>query len=215
MSIADDLLARLKGADSRKRLGQRDGERVLVKTPDALINKHAPIVAEVQEKIVSLITQGAFPHIAARAAGIGPSTFKRWMKDPNYEDFRLAVETAQANARAAAEIHVKIAKPEHWLKVGPGRWKNPETDEQDWVEPAKEVSIRGSVAHVGVGVPQGFDVAKLSDADIDDLLRIHAKATQQQLGPGAIDVTPIEDAVVSGGYEDPAEGDAPSGEGEA
>jgi transposase-like protein len=67
------------------------------------------LTPEVQQKIVAYIRQGAFPWVAAQAAGIGKSTYHRWMlegakaKRGLFHDFWAAVEQARAEARVTAE----------------------------------------------------------------------------------------------------------------
>lgn len=70
------------------------------------------LTADIQEKVVAAINAGNYQETAAAYAGIGTTTFYRWMEqgaDPDapqiYRDFREAVE----NARAQAEVrHVAL-----------------------------------------------------------------------------------------------------------
>ena len=69
---------------------------------------------------------GAYDHVAAQAAGIDPSTLRRWMergaqgRQP-FRDFAHDVAQARAQARVAAEIEVRRDQPLAWLRYGPGR----------------------------------------------------------------------------------------------
>lgn len=70
------------------------------------------LTPEIQERIISALRAGNYQDTAAQYAGIGVSTFYRWMEqgsEPDapalYREFREAVE----NARAEAEVrHVAL-----------------------------------------------------------------------------------------------------------
>lgn len=86
------------------------------------------LTLEVQSLICGLIRAGAFPHVAAEAAGIPQRVFERWMRcgkvrQPveEYRLFAAAVMTAKAHARALAETDVRKRYPVSWLRSGPGR----------------------------------------------------------------------------------------------
>jgi hypothetical protein len=77
-------------------------------------------------RIKSYILGGAFPHIAAGAEGIAPSTFFRWMQMGKqgikpYQAFWEEVTKAQSQKRLAAEVQVAKENPLAWLRLGPGR----------------------------------------------------------------------------------------------
>jgi hypothetical protein len=81
-----------------------------------------------QALICAYIRSGAFPQIAAEAAGIPQKVFERWMRYgqakrplPLYRDFAQAVRQAQAQARLLAENHALKDDPLTWLKSGPGK----------------------------------------------------------------------------------------------
>src|SRR5262245_38591336 len=89
--------------------------------------RHPP-TAEIQRQICGLIHSGAFPHVAAEAAGVPQKVFERWMKwgraarpVPLYRDFYEAVCQAQAYARIVAENHAFQHATITWLKSGPGK----------------------------------------------------------------------------------------------
>lgn len=85
------------------------------------------LTPEVQDLIVAYIRAGSYEHVAAEAAGVGRSTFYRWMdrgrkaRSGIYHDFAVAVREARAQARASAEIEVRKTDPFKWLRFGPGR----------------------------------------------------------------------------------------------
>lgn len=97
------------------------------------------LTPEIQQAIVAYIRAGAFPHVAAEAAGIPQQTFEIWLnrhQRPNCPKalrlFADAVLQAQAQARLAAEMSVLKEDPVTWLKSGPGKessttkgWTNP------------------------------------------------------------------------------------------
>jgi len=83
--------------------------------------------ADVHRTIVKYITDGAFDWVASEAAGIGKSTFYRWLESgekypkSRYREFWEDVCKARADARMSAEIKVKRDNPFNWLRYGPGR----------------------------------------------------------------------------------------------
>jgi len=84
------------------------------------------LTPEVHRTIVEYIRAGAYDHVAAQAAGIAPSTFRRWLERgapgrPPYRAFAADVAQARAQARVAAEIEVRRDHPLSWLRYGPGR----------------------------------------------------------------------------------------------
>jgi hypothetical protein len=91
---------------------------------------------KVEALIVASVRAGGFVWVAAQAAGVGQSTFHRWMSDqrPRFREFREKVEQARAQARLTAELEVKRTNPEFWLRVGPGRER---PGEPGWTDSAK------------------------------------------------------------------------------
>jgi hypothetical protein len=68
------------------------------------------------DKIVDAITKGAYQDVAARSAGVGPTTFYRWMNKgaeddapADYKEFHEAVEKAKANAEVDAVMIINQA----------------------------------------------------------------------------------------------------------
>ena len=83
------------------------------------------------DNIAVRVQSGAFPHVAAEAAGVPREVFEEWLergrphpgrRPPKlYRDFCQAVRQAQAEARLAAELKLLEKNPLQWLKCGPGR----------------------------------------------------------------------------------------------
>lgn len=118
-------------------------------------------------KIVKSIEAGAFAHVAAQAAGIGRSTFYRWLDED--AEFRDKVEAAAARARLKAEALVFRDKPMAWLRYGPGKTK---VDAEGWTEPTKvELSGPG-----GSPLNSGPDLSRLSTEELEQLHRLRLKA---------------------------------------
>ncbi len=83
------------------------------------------LTAEVEEKIVRAIRAGNYPEVAARHAGVHPSTHYRWMErgelegdapeDDPYRRYRSEVERAVADAEAAeVGLIVQAARGGSW-----------------------------------------------------------------------------------------------------
>jgi hypothetical protein len=102
-----------------------------------LAGRHTKLTPDVQQRILSYIRGGAFEWVAAEAAGIGKSTFYRWLQEGeaadsgSYHDFWLEVRKARAQSRVAAEAEVRRDNPLAWLRYGPGRQR---PDEPGWTE---------------------------------------------------------------------------------
>jgi hypothetical protein len=90
-------------------------------------SKH-PYNAETADTICAYIRKGAFPHMAAEAAGVPAEVFHRWMaqgelqraREP-YRTFAKQVRQAVAQARILTEFEVREKDPRFWLLKGPGR----------------------------------------------------------------------------------------------
>jgi transposase len=86
--------------------------------PKAATGRRSKLTAEVQEKIVRVIRAGNYAYIAAEYAGIGQSTFYRWLEQGEaqttgpYRDFREAVKAAEREAeiRAVATVQQHMGK---------------------------------------------------------------------------------------------------------
>lgn len=75
------------------------------KKPPKPIGRPSKLTPEVQDKVVQAILAGNYQDTAAQYAGIGTTTFYRWMEKgaeddapQMYRDFREAVESANATA---------------------------------------------------------------------------------------------------------------------
>lgn len=86
------------------------------------------LTPELQQSIVSFVTAGGFPHVAAEAAGIPRRVFAQWLQRGEgaeassiYGELARAVRTAHAQARLQTEIAMRNDKPLEWLKCGPGK----------------------------------------------------------------------------------------------
>ena len=93
------------------------------------------LTPETQERIVSAIRAGNYANVAAEYAGIGETTFYRWLQEGSeaedgiYRDFREAVKTAEREAEVRAVAMVQKAMPDNWTaamtyleRKHPGRW---------------------------------------------------------------------------------------------
>lgn len=118
----------------------------------------------VVDEIVKTIESGAFAHVAASAAGIGRSTFYRWLDEDDV--FRDKVEAAASRARVIAEASVFRDKPEAWLRYGPGKSK---PDADGWTDVAK-VELTGKD-----GGPVSVDVSGAKDLLLAGLDRLKTK----------------------------------------
>src|SRR5262245_7007642 len=91
--------------------------------------------------ICAYIRTGAFPHVAAEAAGLHADTFENWMEqgradpDGSFGSFYTAVSAANAHARLRAEQAVFKDKPELWLRTGPGR----DAERPGWSSPPRPI----------------------------------------------------------------------------
>ncbi|HEX5269446.1 MAG TPA: hypothetical protein VFW33_03115 [Gemmataceae bacterium] len=80
------------------------------------------------EQIASRVQGGAFPHVAAEAAGIPAEVFQDWMergsrpgaREP-YRSLAERVRHAHGHARCMAEVELRQSEPKAWLLNGPGK----------------------------------------------------------------------------------------------
>jgi len=83
---------------------------------------------QIAEMILTHIRNGAYPQVAAEAAGVHRRVFLNWIgrgEKPNarepYRSLARDVRQASASARVQAEIELREKDPRFWLKHGPGR----------------------------------------------------------------------------------------------
>jgi hypothetical protein len=92
------------------------------------------LTPDVRHSIVAFITAGAFPHIAAEAAGIPAAVFEQWLARGNplnrrrgwkphklYTPLWHGVMQATAQARLTAEVQALREDAVRWLMQGPGK----------------------------------------------------------------------------------------------
>ena len=136
--------------------------------------RNTKLTSDTQKTIVAYIRSGAFDWVAAEAAGIGASTFRRWMKDgelgvPAYHGFYEEVRKAHAEARVSAEVEIRKDNPLAWLRYGPGRDRGPE--KRGWTD-TKDVTVKGDEdAPIPVALQFGKAKAKtpkeMTDAELE------------------------------------------------
>lgn len=84
-----------------------------------------------QARIVALIEAGNYPAVAARATGVGESTFYRWMTDgrPEFQEFRESVERAEAMSeiQAVEKLYASDSRSVTGFleRRFPSRWRRP------------------------------------------------------------------------------------------
>ena len=89
-------------------------------TPRAATGRRSKLTAEVQEKIVRVIRAGNYAYIAAEYAGIGQTTFYRWLEQGEeqdrgpYREFREAVKAAEREAEIRAVATVQQHMGKNW-----------------------------------------------------------------------------------------------------
>src|SRR5262249_34857327 len=115
------------------------------------------LTPEIQKTIAAFIRAGAFPEVAAQAAGVPLEVFAAWLDRgrregarPPYSSFYHAVQQAQAQARVAAERVAFKEKPMDWLKSGPGR---DSAEVPGWAAPARP-GRRDSAARDALAGPE-------------------------------------------------------------
>lgn len=85
------------------------------------------LTPEIERLIVAAIRGGAYPHIAAEAAGVPRELFQEWLqrgeqhRRPRYRAFANEVRQARAHARLKVELEVHKDDPKFWLLSGPGK----------------------------------------------------------------------------------------------
>ena len=86
-------------------------------------HRKTKLTAELASKITTALRSGNFQHVAARFAGIDPSTFYEWMTrgeagEPQYAEFRESVLRARADSEVHAVTGVRAAMTSEDANVG-------------------------------------------------------------------------------------------------
>lgn len=94
------------------------------------------LTPELQEKIVTAVREGNYAQVAAQAAGIGETTFYRWMQTGErassgiYREFREAIKAAEAEGEMTAVVAVRSGFGDDWKAAmtylerrHPERWR--------------------------------------------------------------------------------------------
>ena len=79
-------------------------------------------------EIILRVRSGAFPHVAAEAAGVPAEVFQEWMergsrpgaREP-YRGLAEQVRHAHGHARCMSEVALRQKDPKAWLLNGPGK----------------------------------------------------------------------------------------------
>jgi transposase len=85
-----------------------------------MMGRPTKLTPEVREQVVELVRQLNYAETAAGCAGIGKSTYYRWMKRGEdeesgpYREFKDAVRLAEAEAEMKALAMVRDAAPRDW-----------------------------------------------------------------------------------------------------
>ena len=133
-----------------------------------MAGRRSKLTPEVQQQVVSFIRAGAFDWVAAEAAGIGKSTFYRWLdrgknaSSGAHHEFWDEVRQARAQARVAAETEVRRDNPLAWLRFGPGRER---PGEPGWTQ-SPDVTLNGLPARFTLEL--GRDSAPIEGAGDDE-----------------------------------------------
>ena len=91
------------------------------------------LTPEIQQSIADAISAGNYARVAAECAGVGETTFYRWMqmgeraRTGRFREFRESIRIAEAEARAVKAWQTAIYKhwkaAMHWLaRRHPDRW---------------------------------------------------------------------------------------------
>lgn len=114
------------------------------------------LTTEIANLIVSLVRSGAYPHVAAAAAGVPRREFRRWMRlgreedaDDLYRSLVQRVFQAAGQCRALAETSIRDNGPLNWLKYGLGRER---PNLPGWTTTAKPATARPKTTSRGFPV---------------------------------------------------------------
>jgi hypothetical protein len=87
-----------------------------------------PVTEALVNDIAMRVQNGAFPHVAAEAAGVPAEVFQDWMergsrpwaREP-YRSLAERIRHAHGHARCMAEVALRNDDPKAWLLNGPGK----------------------------------------------------------------------------------------------
>jgi hypothetical protein len=110
------------------------------------------LTPDIQSSICAYIRSGAFPHIAAEAAGVPQEVFDDWLKlgsaakksTGKYRRFADAVRAANAQVRLRAESELLDTDPKSWLTQGPGKHRTRRPGWSGTVKPTEETDDRSA-----------------------------------------------------------------------
>jgi hypothetical protein len=89
------------------------------------MNPKVKLTPERETEILAYIRAGAYPHVAAAAAGVPETTWNTWKERSTrrgqYQAFFTKIKQASAQARVMAEIDARKEDVRFWLKNGPGK----------------------------------------------------------------------------------------------
>lgn len=140
------------------------------------------LTAGVRDRIVQAIRTGNYAEPSARAAGVAPSTYYRWLARGEreqagiYRDFHDAVRLAEAEAEVHAVAILRRAMSEDW-RAGlaylerryPARWRRQTSTELSGPDGGP---IRTQRAHA-------LDLTRLSDEELAQLERLYERASDE------------------------------------
>ena len=155
------------------------------------------ITPELTKRVVLATREGAYAYVAAGAAGVSSTTYKRWLKigaaetcpadvdKAKYEQcraFRAAVLSAQAFARQRFEQMVAKTNPLVWLRNGPGRHTE-EPDDEKWTDDTVKHELSGPARGP---IKFTFDIVRATGGTPEPrVIELEEVQDAPQLAPGA------------------------------
>lgn len=139
------------------------------------------LTPELQERILKAVRAGNYAEAAARASGIAPSTYYRWLQRGSleesgaYRDFTEAVRQAEAEAEVHAVAILRRAMGEDWRAAlaylerrYPGRWRRHTSTELTGPDGGP----------IRTEATQQIDLRKLTDEELRLLEEMTERASQ-------------------------------------
>ena len=137
---------------------------------------------ELQERILKAVRAGNYAEAAARASGIAPSTYYRWLQRGSleekgaYREFSEALRQAEAEAEVHAVAILRRAMAEDWRAAlaylerrYPGRWRR---------HTSTELTGKDGGPIQTEALP-AIDLKKLTDNELRQLEEMSERATRQ------------------------------------